>query len=107
MHTDAKLDAQFPDEVDTPQDILAKTRFQKYRGLESFRTSPWDPKENLPVDYSRIIEFANYDRRRKRIYKECKDIEESVWVSLYVTIFLLCIHIYKSDIKYILLFISI
>lgn len=66
---------QFPDEVDTPQNILAKTRFEKYRGLESFRTSPWDPKENLPVDYSRIIEFADYDRRRKRIYKERKDIE--------------------------------
>ncbi|KAL0126341.1 hypothetical protein PUN28_005023 [Cardiocondyla obscurior] len=72
---EAKLDAQFPDEVDTPQTILAKMRFQKYRGLESFRTSPWDPKENLPVDYSRIVEFADYDCRRKRIYKERKDIE--------------------------------
>lgn len=61
--------------MDTPQNILAKTRFQKYRGLESFRTSPWDSKENLPIDYSRIIEFADYDRRRKRIYKERKDIE--------------------------------
>lgn len=75
---EAKLDAQFPDEVDTPLNILAKTRFQKYRGLESFRTSPWDPKENLPIDYSRIIEFADYDRRRKRIYRECKDIEDVV-----------------------------
>ncbi|KAM0733978.1 Pre-rRNA-processing protein TSR1-like protein [Formica fusca] len=82
----AKSDAQFPDEVDTPQDILAKTRFQKYRGLESFRTSPWDPKENLPVDYSRIIEFADYDRRRKRIYKECEDIEEAIWPGRYVTL---------------------
>lgn len=69
------MDAQFPDEVDTPQNILAKTRFQKYRGLESFRTSLWDPKENLPIDYSRIIEFADYDRRRKHIYKERKNIE--------------------------------
>ncbi|KMQ92533.1 pre-rrna-processing protein tsr1-like protein [Lasius niger] len=80
---EAKLDAQFPDEVDTPQDILAKTRFQKYRGLESFRTSPWDLKENLPVDYSRIIEFADYDRRRKHIYRECKLIEEPIWYERY------------------------
>lgn len=75
--------------MDTPQDILAKTRFQKYRGLESFRTSPWDPKENLPVDYSRIIEFADYDRRRKRIYKECEDIEEAIWVTYAKKIFFL------------------
>ncbi|XP_072758198.1 pre-rRNA-processing protein TSR1 homolog [Anoplolepis gracilipes] len=83
---EAKLDAQFPDEVDTPQDTLAKIRFQKYRGLESFRTSPWDPKENLPIDYSRIIEFADYDRRRKRIYKECEDVEDAIRPGKYVTL---------------------
>ncbi|XP_020294541.1 pre-rRNA-processing protein TSR1 homolog [Pseudomyrmex gracilis] len=89
---EAKMDKQFPDEVDTPQDTLAKIRFQKYRGLESFRTSPWDPKENLPIDYARIIEFADYDRRRKRIYKECneritkknEDVDEEVMPGEYV-----------------------
>lgn len=75
------MDAQFPDEVDTPQDMSAKLRFQKYRGLESFRTSPWDPKENLPIDYARIIEFADYNRRRKRVYKEREDVE-GIMVSL-------------------------
>ncbi|XP_063973599.1 pre-rRNA-processing protein TSR1 homolog [Diachasmimorpha longicaudata] len=72
---ESKTDAQFPDEVDTPQETPARIRFQKYRGLESFRTSPWDPKENLPFDYSRIFQFENFDRTRKRILKETGDSE--------------------------------
>ncbi|KAK2575866.1 hypothetical protein KPH14_007238 [Odynerus spinipes] len=83
----AKLDAQFPDEVDTPQDTLAKVRFQKYRGLESFRTSPWDPKENLPQDYARIFQFENFDKTRKRIFKESEDMEGALpgwYITLHV-----------------------
>ena len=44
-------DAEFPDEVETPMDVPARVRFQKYRGLQNFRTSKWDPKENLPLGH--------------------------------------------------------
>ncbi|CAG8493832.1 12709_t:CDS:10 [Ambispora gerdemannii] len=63
-------DLEFPDEVDTPIDMPARTRFQRYRGLQSFHKSPWDPYENLPVDYSRIFEFSNYKRAKNRVLRE-------------------------------------
>uniref|UniRef100_A0A914I601 Pre-rRNA-processing protein TSR1 homolog n=1 Tax=Globodera rostochiensis TaxID=31243 RepID=A0A914I601_GLORO len=56
---------QWPDEVETPRDVSARQRFQRYRGLKSFRTSPWDPKEDLPRNYARIYRFVNFKRTRK------------------------------------------
>lgn len=59
-------DQMFPDEVDTPEGVPARQRFDKYRGLKSFRTSPWDPRESLPQDYARVFAFENFKRAHKR-----------------------------------------
>lgn len=60
VQREAQEDAMFPDEMDTPQDEPARRRFARYRALQSFRSSPWHPKENLPQEYSRIYAFENF-----------------------------------------------
>ncbi|KAL1139180.1 hypothetical protein AAG570_009239 [Ranatra chinensis] len=70
---EARDDKEFPDEMDTPLDLAARQRFMRYRGLSSFRTSPWDPKENLPLDYARIFQFQNFDRTRKYVLKSIEE----------------------------------
>jgi pre-rRNA-processing protein TSR1 len=79
-------DLEFPDEIDTPMDQPARVRFQKFRGLQSFRTSPWDPKENLPIDYARIFQFEDFQRTAKRVVKEARR-QDAVAPGSFVTIF--------------------
>ena len=47
-------------------EMPARQRFGKYRGLKSWRTSPWDPKEALPQHYARIFALQNPRRTHNR-----------------------------------------
>ncbi|KAB2096427.1 hypothetical protein ES319_A01G107700v1 [Gossypium barbadense] len=67
---------EFPDEVDTPLDVPARKRFAKYRGLKSFRTSSWDPKESLPPEYARIFAFDNFARTQKHVVAKALKVEQ-------------------------------
>ncbi len=74
----ADSDAQFPDEIDTPVDRKARDRFARYRALQSFRSSPWHSKENLPLDYARIYQFENFPGVQKRTSQTGQDVENAV-----------------------------
>lgn len=57
----------------------------RYRGLKSFRTTPWDPKENLPLDYGKIFQFQNFNLTRKRALAVDKaSIEPGQFITLHI-----------------------
>eukprot|EP01065_Artemidia_motanka_P022435 TRINITY_DN2662_c0_g1_i1.p1 TRINITY_DN2662_c0_g1~~TRINITY_DN2662_c0_g1_i1.p1 ORF type:complete len:802 (+),score=245.02 TRINITY_DN2662_c0_g1_i1:158-2563(+) len=74
----SKEDRDYPDEVETPLHIPARVRFQKYRGLQSFRQSEWDVNESLPLDYARIFKFQDFRRTKKVAVAASADGDVSV-----------------------------
>ena len=65
-------ESDFPDEVQVPEDIKARDRFARYRSLKSFRTSPWDAKENLPDSYATIYHFSSFKQTQRTIMNDMK-----------------------------------
>ena len=59
-------DVLYPDEFELHHGEAARRRLAKFRGLKSFRTSPWGPREDLPLDYAKVFAFENFRRAQKR-----------------------------------------
>jgi len=82
----------FPDEIDTPIDSAARNRFARYRGMDSFNTTVWDPNECLPYEYGRIYRVSkhHYKRLKKISVQEREEVgdnllaEPGCFVTVYV-----------------------
>ncbi|GEM09392.1 ribosome biogenesis protein tsr1 [Rhodotorula toruloides] len=79
-------DLDFPDEVDTPLHTPARERFARYRGLKSFRTSRWDPYEELPREYGRCFMLEDWKGMGRRLEKRAAEegVEPGTRVIVYL-----------------------
>ena len=105
LRQQASDDQVFPDEMDTPHDVSARVRFARYRALQSFRSSPWHPKENLPVSYSRIFQFEDFlGMQRRSVYTVYMSCITCMYITPYPNTYMayyttLHIHTYTSHIR--------
>ena len=87
VQADEQVESMSPDEVETPVHITARDRFARYRGLKSFRSSRWDPKEELPLEYAKLFAFKDFRRATHRAKSRAADQERhSVCVGTFVQI---------------------
>jgi len=69
----AEEDLKFPDEIELQPNVLARERLQKYRGLKSLRTSPWDTTEDTlyqPDHWARLLDIRDYRGARSRVLRD-------------------------------------
>ncbi|KAG6490404.1 hypothetical protein ZIOFF_051700 [Zingiber officinale] len=74
--TKEQIEAEIKKIKEAYVDDQAKKRLAKYRGLKSFRTSSWDPKESLPPEYARIFAFDNFAKTQKNVLAKMLEVDE-------------------------------
>jgi hypothetical protein len=50
--------------------------------MRSFRTSPWDPYENLPRDYARVFQFEDFKRTERAVRRRAEEEGGAIPVGL-------------------------
>ncbi|CAI7722367.1 hypothetical protein PVIIG_00236 [Plasmodium vivax India VII] len=93
---DLERDSNNSDHVYLCKNISAKERFKKYRILQSFKSSYIDVYEDLPLAYSRIYDYENYENLSK--YSKKKFVENSRIVRGEFTVTdAYCLFVIKND----------
>ncbi|CAN8103485.1 unnamed protein product [Discula destructiva] len=70
---EAEDDLEFPDEIELHPNVLARERLQRYRGLKSLQTSPWEQEEDRafePEEWKRLLQVQDYQASRVRSMRE-------------------------------------
>ena len=71
--SEAEEDAEFPDEIELPPNVLARERLARYRGLKNPKTSVWDTEEDQPyepAEWRRLLEIRDYKAARNKVLNE-------------------------------------
>ncbi|PWY74389.1 DUF663-domain-containing protein [Aspergillus heteromorphus CBS 117.55] len=70
---EADEDLEFPDEIELHPNVLARERLARFRGLKSFKTSPWETSEDRPhepEDWRRLLQIGDYKGSKNRTMRE-------------------------------------
>ena len=85
----ANEDLEFPDEVELHPNVLARERLVRYRGLKSFKTSPWVTGPDRPYEpdeWNRLLQVPNYSGAKRKAFK--KPAENAVQAGRRVKVYL-------------------
>eukprot|EP01016_Furgasonia_blochmanni_P049610 TRINITY_DN754_c0_g2_i3.p1 TRINITY_DN754_c0_g2~~TRINITY_DN754_c0_g2_i3.p1 ORF type:complete len:859 (-),score=228.30 TRINITY_DN754_c0_g2_i3:1607-4183(-) len=80
-------DLEFTDEVDYGAEEILREKYKNYKGLKSFRTSDWDPYEDVPEEYEKIFIFDDFSKTMKNALINAKEdafAYQGFYIKIYV-----------------------